>query len=189
MALEHAILVSLVEQPATGYELARRFDASIGYFWSASHQQIYRTLTRMETDGWIHGTVHPQAGKPDKKTYAVTDVGRAKLGQWSRQPTAREPLRSDFAVKLRGFASAESIARDTRVRRAEHVDRLDRYRASEAKHFAEPSQLRGAELGQWLALRGGISVEESSIAWCDEILAALEPLDGVTDANEGPGPR
>jgi DNA-binding PadR family transcriptional regulator len=38
MALEHAILVSLAERAASGYDLARRFDASIGFFWKATHQ-------------------------------------------------------------------------------------------------------------------------------------------------------
>lgn len=40
MALEHAILVALAERSATGYDLARRFDRSIGFFWRATHQQI-----------------------------------------------------------------------------------------------------------------------------------------------------
>jgi DNA-binding PadR family transcriptional regulator len=52
VALPHAILVSLCEQSGSGYELAHRFDRSIGYFWSATHQQIYRTLRAMEDDGW-----------------------------------------------------------------------------------------------------------------------------------------
>ncbi len=51
MALEHAILVSLSERAASGSDLVRRFDASIGFFWSATHQQIYRVLGRMEGDG------------------------------------------------------------------------------------------------------------------------------------------
>ncbi|MGW2586967.1 PadR family transcriptional regulator, partial [Streptomyces virginiae] len=51
MALDHAILVSLLEKPGSGYELARRFDRSIGYFWTATHQQIYRVLGRMEGNG------------------------------------------------------------------------------------------------------------------------------------------
>ena len=53
MALEHAILVSLAEKSASGYDLARRFDASIGNFWAASHQQIYKVLARMESDKWV----------------------------------------------------------------------------------------------------------------------------------------
>ena len=44
VALPHAILVSLCEQSGSGYELARRFDRSIGYFWNATDQQFYITL-------------------------------------------------------------------------------------------------------------------------------------------------
>ena len=44
MSLAHAVLTSLIEKPSSGYELARRFDKSIGYFWHATHQQIYREL-------------------------------------------------------------------------------------------------------------------------------------------------
>jgi len=46
MPLDHALLVALSERPASGLELARRFDRSIGYFWHASHQQIYRPRVR-----------------------------------------------------------------------------------------------------------------------------------------------
>ena len=46
MALEHALLVSLTERAGSGYELARRFDKSIGFFWNATHQQIYREIGR-----------------------------------------------------------------------------------------------------------------------------------------------
>ncbi|HJR40413.1 MAG TPA: PadR family transcriptional regulator, partial [Nocardioidaceae bacterium] len=53
MALEHALLVSLSERPGSGLELSRRFERSIGFFWNATHQQIYRVLRRMEDDGWV----------------------------------------------------------------------------------------------------------------------------------------
>ena len=48
MSLPHAILTALLEKPSSGLELARRFDKSIGYFWSATHQQIYRELAKLE---------------------------------------------------------------------------------------------------------------------------------------------
>ena len=53
MSIQHALLTSLLEKPSTGYELANRFDRSIGYFWQATHQQIYRELGRMVTAGWL----------------------------------------------------------------------------------------------------------------------------------------
>lgn len=45
-------MVSLSERPGTGYEISRQFDRSIGHFWSATHQQIYRTLRKLHADGW-----------------------------------------------------------------------------------------------------------------------------------------
>lgn len=50
MALEHAILVPLLEKPGSGDEPARRFERSIGYFRTAEHQQIRRVLERMGSD-------------------------------------------------------------------------------------------------------------------------------------------
>jgi len=174
MALEHAILVSLAEQSATGYTLARRFDASIGFFWRASHQQIYRTLARMEADGWVAATVEPREGTADKKTYAITGAGRAELARFTAEPSPREALRSDFAVKLRGLADREAVIEDTRRRRADHRARLDRYESSAKRHYPDPWSLPAAELGAYLALRGGILSERMGIAWCDEILTHLE---------------
>ena len=41
MALAHAIMTALLEDDLSGYELARDFETSLGFFWQASHQQIY----------------------------------------------------------------------------------------------------------------------------------------------------
>jgi DNA-binding PadR family transcriptional regulator len=87
VALPHAILVSLCEQSGSGYELARRFDRSIGYFWAATHQQIYRTLRAIEDGGWVHVTPVIQHGRPDKKVYTVSAAGRAELARWSPNPS------------------------------------------------------------------------------------------------------
>ena len=175
MALEHAILVSLAERSATGYDLARRFDASIGHFWRASHQQIYKVLGRMENAGQVASEVVPQDGRPDKKVYAITDAGREELTAWTAKATPLEHLRSEFAVKLRAlpFGDADAIVQDVEVRRRAHVERLAYYRESAARFHPDPEAIADADLGSWLVLRGGILAEETSIAWCDEILERL----------------
>ncbi len=174
MALEHAILVSLGERAASGYDLARRFDASIGFFWPASHQQIYRVLARMQESGWVSSTVESQAGKPDKKVYAITESGEVELDRWAAEPTDREALRSDFAVKLRGFRDRDAIIADAVARKTAHEQRLKQYEESQARFYPAPAALTGKELGSWLALRGGIGAELQGIAWCEEILTHLE---------------
>lgn len=175
MALEHAILVSLAEKSASGYDLARRFDASIGHFWPATHQQIYRVLGRMESDKWVESHLVAQTGRPDKKVYAITGEGRDALTLWLAEPAAAEPIRSPYAVKLRALhlIDRDAFVAQTRDRRAAHEAMLAAYRDSEARFYADPATLPDHQLGPWLALRGGIRKEQAGIAWCDEILTAL----------------
>ena len=51
MALRHAVLAALLEGEASGYQLAKRFDVSVANFWSATPQQLYRELDRLEAEG------------------------------------------------------------------------------------------------------------------------------------------
>ena len=37
MALAHAIMTALIDDDLSGYELAKAFDVSLGFFWRASH--------------------------------------------------------------------------------------------------------------------------------------------------------
>jgi len=175
MALEHAILVSLAEKSASGYDLARRFDASIGHFWKASHQQIYKVLGRMESDTWVEAHLVEQSGRPDKKVYAITVEGRGELQRWSSTPTPIESPRSEIAVKVRGlrFGDRGAVLSDVRTRRQAHLAQLAYYEASAAKHYPDPSAVAEDELGAYLVLRAGIMQEQTGIAWCDEILQAF----------------
>ena len=147
MALPHAILVSLSEQSGSGYELAHRFDRSIGFFWSATHQQIYRTLRTMEDDGWVHATPVVQQGRPDKKVYTVADAGRAELRRWIAEPltgrgsSVTDNRTRDLAVKIRAAAHGDIAALRDQVTalRAERAELLDTYRGFEKRQFPDPS--------------------------------------------------
>jgi DNA-binding PadR family transcriptional regulator len=175
MALEHALLVALREQPASGLELSRRFGKSIGHFWSATHQQIYRVLARMEADGWVVAETVAQQGRPDKKVYDVTAAGREALAAWLATPTAESPLRSELAVKMRGasFGDREAVLESVRQHAADHELRLDLYRHLMKRDYADgPAGLSPLELDQYLVLRGGILLEEGQLAWLTEYLEA-----------------
>ncbi|MFI6143830.1 PadR family transcriptional regulator [Streptomyces sp. NPDC051109] len=181
MALEHAILVSLLEKPGSGYELARRFDRSIGHFWTATHQQIYRVLKRMETDGLLAVREVVQQGRPDKKEYSVAGPGRAALSRWLHEPIEPESLRHDLAVKIRGAAFDDPVALVLEVERHRraHEDRLARYLAGELRDFTGPQAPAPLDAGQELqhvVLRGGIAYERMTIAWLDDVLATVHRL-------------
>lgn len=181
MALEHAILVSLLEKPGSGYELARRFERSIGYFWNATHQQIYRVLKRMESDGWIDAREVAQQARPDKKEYSVAALGRAALSQWLHEPIEPESVRHDLAVKIRGAAFDDPAALIGEVGRhyQAHTDRLAHYLAGERRDFTGPGAPGAPDPGRELqhaVLRGGIAYERMMLAWLDDVLATLHRL-------------
>ena len=183
VALPHAILVSLCEQAGSGYELARRFDRSIGFFWSATHQQIYRTLRAMEDDGWVHVTPVVQQGRPDKKVYTVADAGPRRAGPLDRRTADgprqfgdRQPHARSRGQDPRAPPTATSPRCVTRsaALRAERAELLDTYRGFEKRQFPDPSALSGSALHQYLVLRGGIRAEESAVDWLDEVRDGIE---------------
>ncbi|MDF8262730.1 PadR family transcriptional regulator [Luteipulveratus flavus] len=177
MSLEHAILVSLAERSASGYDLTRRFDRSLGFFWKATHQQIYRTLARMDGDGLVASTVSSVPGRPDRKVYDLTDAGRQELAAWTRTPTPPERPRSAFAVKVRGMphGDRDAVIEDIRRQRAHHAEQLAHYEASAARDYPDPSAVAADELPVYLVLRGGIRTERTYVDWCDEMLDHLAP--------------
>lgn len=175
MALEHALLVSLSERSGSGYELARRFDKSIGFFWTATHQQIYRVLKRMVEAGWVDGESVAQEGKPDKKVYSVTEAGSAELARWIAEPVDIEIPRSELGVKVRGasYSGVEAVCSEIIRHREVYAHRLEVLRQIEKRDFPIPDRLTGPTLHQYLVLRGGVRTCSGYVEWCDEMLTAL----------------
>jgi len=174
MALEHALLVALSEKPAAGLELAKRFERSIGFFWSANHQQIYRVLARMEADGWVDSETVKQHGPADKKVYTVTRLGQTVLSGWLAAPAAPEPARSDLTVKMRGasFGNRKEVLAVVHDALLDHRARLDYFNGLMAKDYPDPGVLADHDLDMYLVLRGGIMTEEFFVKWLREYLDA-----------------
>ncbi|MCZ4498421.1 MAG: PadR family transcriptional regulator [Marmoricola sp.] len=180
MALEHALLVALRERPAAGLELARRFDRSIGFFWSATHQQIYKVLRRMETDGWVTAETIEQSGRPEKREYTVTDAGARALADWIATTTPRAGFRSEIAVKMRAASYGDRAALLANIGEliADHRTRQAHYEALSERDYPTASpdnaanHLTGHDLDTYLVLRGGILQETFWIAWLTEYLEA-----------------
>ncbi len=192
MSTQHALLISLIEKPSSGYDLARRFDKSIGYFWHATHQQIYRELGRMAELGWIAAEESsrespkesagaesaPDAGagekKSRKKVYYVLPAGRAELVRWVLSPGAGLDQREEILVKLRADAAIGPLGLDQEMLRliALHEDRLALYRSIESKDFSGTLDRR--QKIQYALLTRGIRFQEDWVRWGRELLPLLE---------------
>ncbi|MFW6773262.1 PadR family transcriptional regulator [Nocardioides sp. CPCC 205120] len=186
MALEHVLLVALRERSGSGLELAQRFERTIGFFWHASHQQVYRTLARMADDGWVSVETVVQAGKPDRKVYAVSPAGEEVLAAWLGEPSPPERLRTEIAVKMRAasYGDRRALLAHLAARLADHRARLTTFRGMAAEQFPDPAALTGAALDRWLVLRGGLLMEEFWVTWLTEYLTAHDAAPAAPAAPE-----
>ncbi|MBD0267303.1 MAG: PadR family transcriptional regulator [Cyanobacteria bacterium Co-bin8] len=175
MALAHAILVSLLDCPCSGYDLAKRFDRSVGFFWDASHQQIYRELAKLEAEGYLVAEKIDQEGRPNKKVYEVTPYGRQLLQEWIAQPAEISPVKDDLLVKLFGghLVPKEIILKELEQHRQQHLARLAEYQSIQATFQEQPVRLPLEAEYQYLTLLNGLKYEESWLAWCEEAIARL----------------
>lgn len=175
MALAHAIMTSLLDADLSGLELARDFEKSMGFFWQASHQQIYQELRKLAEKGWLNKREVHQSGKPNKIVYGLTLAGRQALAAWVYGPTRMQPTKDELLLKLYNLDedNAEHLIGEITERREQVMQRLYLYEAIRRRHYAEPAALPVRHKGVYLALQSGIHQGEQFLAWCDEALALL----------------
>jgi len=181
MALGDAILACLTEHPMTGYELAKTFDSSIGFFWKTDHQQIYRELSRLRDRGYIQGREVVQTGKPNKLVYTLTPEGRAAFRHWAARPSTPASTKDDLLVRLYalGATDIEPLRADLMARLEHHRDRADRYDRILKKRFPDGTAAP-SDLGKLLNLRLGLRHERMVAAWCEEAITALSSLSSAS---------
>ena len=189
MALRHALMAALLEGEASGYDLAKGFDASVANFWAATPQQLYRELDRMAADGLAHARVVRQERRPDKRLFSLTGAGRRTLHEFTARPPRPGVIRDELMVQVQavdaGDEAAVRAAIEERMARAEtKIARYERLRARLLDGRFEDDYLVEAErVGPYLTLMRGLSFERENLRWCEQALrvltrraAAVEPV-------------
>jgi DNA-binding PadR family transcriptional regulator len=172
--LREVILTVLAHRPMTGYEIARNFDQVLSHFWRASHQQIYRELARMNSEGDVVFRAVEQSGKPEKKLYSLTRAGRAALKKWVAAPTDPPRPQYDLLVKLLAglLVNKAALVREIARVREETVAYLKILRSMEVQCLKQPPQT-SYDHALFLALRRGLLLVEAQLAWLDEVRGFL----------------
>lgn len=180
MALRDAILTALLDGEASGYDLAKGFDASAANFWRATPQQLYRELDRMGEDGLIATRVVEQERRPNKRLHSITPEGRAALRQFIQEPPRPTAIRDELLVKVQGMEARDAPA----VRHAiseklewatAKLARYERLRSRVLAGRSEQAYLEEADrVGPYLTLMRGISFEEENIRWAQFALSVID---------------
>ena len=176
MSLSYAILAILADKSCSGYDLAKQFDGSVGYFWAASHQQIYRELAKLEKKGWIEAERIAQEGRPNKKLFSLTEVGQQEMTGWISQPSKISHPKEEMLIKLFAghLVKPQILITELTRYQSEHEQQLKVYQQIELNYFSALEQCSLAEKCQYLTLRQGIFYEQGIIDWCVDAIALLD---------------
>lgn len=182
MSLSHVLLTSLLERPSSGFELARRFDKSMGFFWKATHQQIYRELGAMQSKAWI-SVVDNEKDTGRKKTYQVELAGRIELTEWLNKQGQPAQLREELMVRLRVEAQ---LGQNTLLPELErhlilHQNQLKLYQIIFDKDFAHSNDQDRKLYIHKMILQLGIELEQGWINWLERVIHQLKQFDQASE--------
>ncbi|HOO27245.1 MAG TPA: PadR family transcriptional regulator, partial [Lachnospiraceae bacterium] len=97
--MDQVILGFLNHEPMTGYEIKKRIDTTLRFFWSGSFGSIYPTLNALEKKGYVTKAALKE-GRREKLVYTITDAGRDSLKEWMLLPALKDELHYETLLKL-----------------------------------------------------------------------------------------
>lgn len=179
MSLRQAVLAVLLDGPSSGYDLAKRFDRSVGNFWHATRQQIYVELARMEADGVVETELVVQRGRPDKRLCRISESGRRAVREWIGTAPAPTAIKDEMLVRVQAasFADAPALLLALARWREQHAARLalhEELRRVLLAGRSEDEHLASVERpGGYLTLLRGIAFERENVVWADQVAGVL----------------
>lgn len=174
-------MAALLQGEASGYDLAKAFDATVADFWMSTPQQLYRELERMEAEGLVTARVVEQKRRPNKRLFSLTEAGRTAIHAYTAEPLGKPAvIRDELLVKVQCLDAGDMEAVRTAI--AERTEwataKLARYERlrqrlldgrSEEAYFAEAERI-----GPYLTLLRGMAFERENLQWGDMALRRLE---------------
>lgn len=165
--MDCVILGLLSHEPMTGYEIKKRIDSTLHFFWSGSFGSIYPTLNQLEKDGKVTKENISQNGR-EKISYSITELGKESLKDWLYKPSEKDELRYETLLKL--FFGNETGLNNMN----EHIERFENKCKSElailnmfAKNL-EKALDNDTHKHYYLTVKFGIKTYESYLNWCIE---------------------
>ena len=90
--IDMVILGLLSHEDLTGYDIKKRIDGVISFFWKGSFGNIYPALKDMEAQKLIEKSDTSVGGR-ERITYHITESGRNSLKNWLSDEQASNELR------------------------------------------------------------------------------------------------
>ncbi len=163
--IDMVILGLLNHEDLTGYDIKKRIDGAISFFWKGSFGNIYPALKDMENQGLITKREISSGGR-DKITYHITKSGKATLKNWLREEQVSNELKYETLLKL-FFSGADS--REVSLRNIEVFEEQIKKDLKLLKTYSETLEKAPDtedHVYYSLTVSFGIETYEAYLKWC-----------------------
>ena len=166
--IDLVILGLLSHEDLTGYDIKKRIDGAIGFFWKGSFGNIYPALSVLEEQGLITKVKNKAQGGRERIPYHITAAGAKALKAWLSEDAATNELKYETLLKLYfgGAAGHETSIRNIEIFE-EDVKRslslLHMYKDNLEKALDEEDHIF-----YYLTVTFGIETYEAYLKWCEK---------------------
>ena len=166
--IDVVILGLLSHEDLTGYEIKKRIDTTLKYFWSASFGSIYPALGNLVERNLAVSREEADSNR-GKIVYSITDEGREYLKDWLERPVVKDELRYETLLKL--FFGHEG-GRNTAL---EHIERFEEKTRAELNELRQALAVLESVMSMdethkyyYLTAKFGVKSYETYLEWCEE---------------------
>lgn len=174
--IDCVILGLLSHEELTGYEIKKRIDTTIKYFWSASYASIYPTLSDL-VDRRFVTKKESNENKRNKFVYTITDKGRRYLHEWLKLPAENHEFHCETLIKI--FFGNEQEPTQVLL----HIKTFERKIKKELQYLLEAKQNLKSCLDDDYAhkyylftLEFGIKNYRTYLEWCEKSEKLLKEM-------------
>ena len=186
MSLKYAILGFLNIRPFSGYDLWKMFSGSVNNYWSATHTQIYRTLSELAAENMVETETIQQHLSPNKKVYSLTETGKKDLLNWLSTPLEPGAVRDKFLVQFSFSGNIEP--KDVIHNLEEYIKsievKLNDLKSGQHKEFIKFARSEQEKFLWSKTLEHGIWSYESELKWLRDCLSTYKDLFGKSTETE-----
>lgn len=174
----YVILGVLSLGASTGYDIKKKIEHAIGYFYKVSNGQIYPTLKKLVSQDAATYITERNDGRPDRKIYSITEKGVNILKNWINNPIDLQITNEDELLLKLYFGSIEPIT--------SNISLINSFKSIKEKNLqtydglAESFNLDTINdlpgYYSYFTLRFGQIVAKAYIDWSNEVIKVLHDL-------------
>jgi len=175
------ILLGLLREPASGYDLKTIFDERLHYFWAAELSQIYPALQGLERKGLLRSRRAESKRGPGRRVYQTTPAGHRALREWLEKGPELNDQRINYLAQvylLDELGDLHKTVKFIERLRAEFSGKLRELQAIEQEWSTcdplYPGNLSPKMFHVLLTLRKGIYTFSAHVKWCEEAIRMVQ---------------